>query len=319
MKNGLRNIYRLGIIIFIISIISIDIFAGEKTGTSSGAFLKISPLPTVSGIGNAYTSLFLGAGSMAYNPAGIFSANSIDLVFSYNKWFGDINHNYFGAVYNSEYGSFGFSLINLSTGDMEITTPDHIYGTGENFRASEYAFGVSYSCKFTDKLHIGATAKIIKSYLFDDNYSDAAYCFDVGTIYNLNKKINFGIALKNLGSDLKYLNESYNLPASLSIGLSGTERINSDHEFLWSSQILRYSDSDENYSIGIEYNYKKMLFIRSGYKFAFGNESGSNTENISCGLGFNQTISDILFKLDYSFTNYKYLPGVHRLSIQIEI
>ncbi len=318
--SGFFNIFRSGIMFSILLILSSpNIFAGEKTGTTSAAFLKINPLPIISAMGNSYTSLFLGAGSMACNPAGMAAKKDIDMILSYNKWIADISNSYLGFVYNSNYGSFGISVTSLSTDDMAVTTPENALGTGENFKASEYAFGLSYSQKFTDKLSLGLTVKAIKSYLYNNLYSDAAFAFDIGTIYGLNEEINFGIALKNLGTDVKYINESYNLPASLSIGLSGIKWLNEENRLLWAVQVLRYSDSDENYSIGLEYGYKNTLFLRAGYKFAFGTENGNNTENISCGLGFNQDISGFLFKLDYSFTNYKYLPGVHKFSLQIEI
>jgi long-subunit fatty acid transport protein len=300
-------------------LISISTFAGEKTGTTSGAFLKISALPGIAAMGNSYSSLSLGPGSAAYNPAGIIGSNNFDFALSYTRWFADISNNFFGAVYNSRHGSFGFSLISLSTDDMEITTPNAVYGTGEYFKSSEYAVGLSYAEKMTDKLNLGATIKVIKSFLYNDQYSANAIAFDAGTIYNLNDKYSLGITLKNLGSDIKYINESNNLPASLSLGFSGRESFGGIHHILWALQAIRYSDSDEKYSFGIEYNYNSVLYIRTGYQFAFGSESESNAENISGGIGINYYIYDLLMKLDYSYTNYKWLSGIHRISLQVGI
>jgi len=254
---------------------------------------------------------------MAYNPAGLTGKYDYDMLISHTKWFAGISGKFMGIAYNSGIGFLGLSMISLGTDDMEITTPEHFSGTGEYFRSSEYAFGLTYANNFTDKLSLGATFKVIKSFLMNDNLSSSGLVFDIGTIYNISENYSFGIALKNLGPDIKYINESYSLPASLSAGISGTNYFFTDHNILWAFQGLRYSDSDEKYSVGIEYGYKNTFFIRTGFQFEIGEEYGNTTEIFSGGIGFNYSVSGILCKLDYSYSNYKWLPAVHRLSIQI--
>lgn len=304
-------------IFFLIIIFHSLILSGEKTGTTSANFLKISPLPKIVSLGNAYSALNIGSGALVYNPAGACINNSFDVSLSYNKWFGDISNNYFGVVYKSNVGFFGISILNISTGDIEITTPEKYNGTGYYYNAKEFLFGLTYSDYFTDKLQFGITTKFIKSYLFKNIYSSSTFALDIGTIYNFSNNYTFGITLKNLGNDIKYINESSNLPTSLSIGFCGNENVNNFHNFLYAIQLLRYSDSKEIFSIGFEYGYNNILFMRIGSHFIIDEKQDNQVEKFSTGFGINLTINKIYLKLDYSYSNNKWLSDVHRISISL--
>lgn len=306
-------------IYFLIIIFHSLTLSGEKTGTSSANFLKISPLPKIVSLGNAFSSLNLGSGSLAYNPAGICTNNSFDVSLSYNKWFGDISNNYFGAVYKTNIGFFGISMINISTGDIEITAPDKYDATGYYYNAQEFLFGLTYSDYFTDKLQVGITTKLIKSYLFKNFYSSSTFALDIGTIYNFSNKYTFGITLKNLGNDIKYINESSNLPTSLSIGFCGNENLSIIHNFFYTIQLLRYSDSNEILSLGFEYGYNNIFFMRIGSQYLIGERQDNQVERFSTGFGINFTINKINLKIDYSYSNNKWLSDVNRISINLSL
>lgn len=314
--NIIKNILRLLILVISLIYCVSEAEAGDKNGTSSGSFLKISLIPRAASLGNSFAALNLGSSSLVYNPAGIFTDKLMDISVAHTDWFAGIDVNYLGVVHNSTFGSIGLSAIALSTGDMEITTPEQFQGTGEYFRASEFAFGAVYAKKISEKLIVGGSVKILKSYLFNDGYSASAFALDMGTLYKVSESLTFGVTLKDLGTDLKYISESFNLPTSISAGVTGTEFITENQQILWVLQGSKYSDSDEIYSMGIEYSYNNLLFIRSGYKHNSGNKFSMNNENFSFGAGFNFRISGYDIKTDYSYTNYKWLTGVHRISLQ---
>jgi hypothetical protein len=54
-----------------------------------------------------------------------------------------------------------------------------------------------------------------------------------------------------------------------------------------------------------------MIFLRTGYRFNY------DTENWSAGLGVDLATVGVLGKIDYSYTNYRYLPGTHMFSLEM--
>jgi len=59
------------------------------------------------------------------------------------------------------YGVAGIHFIYLNSGEMEETTVDQQQGTGSMFSVSDFAFGLSYARRLTDKFSIGGNLRWI--------------------------------------------------------------------------------------------------------------------------------------------------------------
>jgi len=63
-------------------------------------------------------------------------------------------------------------------------------------------------------------------------------------------------------------------------------------------------------TVGLEYGYQGMLYLRGGYSF------NSDQEKLSAGLGLKYQN----YRIDYSFNDYgEYLNSVHRVTVGFEI
>lgn len=299
-------------LIFLLTFAVTGAQAGNRSGTVSDLFLDLPVSARIVGLGGADVADAEGVSSIAYNPAGILSVSNYGFAATYSSWFADISHSFFGAAMNvSSVGSFGISAIVLSTNDMAVTTPAYPEGTGQYFRASDYAFSVAYARQVSDKFSFGINAKYIASYLYNTSYGANSYAVDVGILYDvpaLGAKL--GIAIDNLGTDVKFIQESYQIPTVLAFGVMVNIVNQEQNKLVLCMQVNRPSDANEQYNTGLEYTFDGMFFLRGGYKFNY------DTENWSAGIGLKFDLLGMDASFGYGYDNFKYLPGTNTVSLE---
>ncbi|MEK9136839.1 MAG: PorV/PorQ family protein [Bacteroidota bacterium] len=287
--------------------------AGNRAGSVSGQFLKLPVNARATALGNAQVSLAEGAGSVAYNPAGILSVANVSFGATYHQWFADITHSFFGVAANfQEWGSVGIGVMVLTTDDMLVRTPEFPEGTGEKFKAADFAYTFAYGRQISQEFALGLSVKYIQSYLFNKTIGSKAVAFDIGTLYDIPiLRTRLGISVNNLGQDLKYINEQYSLPTALRFGAKTTVFEEDIHRVFVAIQFGRPNDADEQYNLGVEYVFQEFVSLRGGYGFNY------DTQDFSGGLGAKLTNLGIDGQLDYAYTHFKFLPATHMFTIEI--
>lgn len=264
-------------------------------------------------MGNAQVALAEGASAIAYNPAGVLSIANASFGGTYNAWFANITHMFYGVAVNlQDYGTIGAGLTVLTTDNMEVTTPAFPDGTGELFKATDMAFTFTYARQISQEFGLGLSAKYIQSYLYNKDIGAHSVAFDIGTLYDIPAlRTRLGISINNLGRDLTFINEQYSIPTALRFGARVTVFEEDVNLVYLAMQVARPNDANEQYNVGAEYTYDHLVSLRSGYRFNY------DTENFSAGIGLNLSSIGVDGKVDYAFTNYKYLPGTHMFSLEI--
>lgn len=287
--------------------------AGNRSGTVSAQFLKIPLSARAIGMGGAQVAVAEGVSSIGFNPAGMMSVSNYAFGATYTQWFADIQHSYAGVVKNFPgLGAIGVSVVLLATDDMPVTTPAAPEGTGEFFRASDYAFSIAYARQVSDKFMVGINGKIIKSYLYNTEIGASSFAFDIGTLYDIPiLRSRLGVSLTNLGKDVQYISEPYSLPTSLRFGVLTNVLDDPTHQLKTTFQISRNNDAEEQYNIGGEYLFNNTFALRAGWKFAY------DAEDVTAGFGANLNVMGFNGKLDYGFNNFKYLPGTHSFTLDV--
>ncbi len=302
-----------GVAIALSAALASTALAGNRSGTVTAQFLKLPVSARAAAMGNAQVALAEGATSMGYNPAGILNTKQIAFGATYNQWFADISHSFMGVSANlNELGMIGVGAVILSTDDMPVTSPAFPEGTGELFKATEYAFTLTYGRQISEEFGLGLSAKYIASNLYNKDLDASAIAFDIGSLYDIPVlRTRLGISVTNLGRDLKYINEQYSLPTTLRFG-ARTQIFQGEGSALFAAvQVGRPNDADEQYNVGVEYVFQDLVALRTGYRFNY------DTENWSGGLGVSLVSLGIDGRLDYSYTNYQYLPGTHMFTMEM--
>lgn len=304
-----------------------NVFPFEKVGTTSFQFLKVWPGARATALSGAFTTLANNSEAVFWNPAGLARVNNFDFSFGYVDWFLDINHFSFSAAYNmGDYGTIGFLGMIADVGDIEVTRVDMlgfqggVYNpglTGEIINPSSLVLGISYAKNVTDKFAFGLTVKYVHEDLVYEKAS--ALVFDGGLTFNTGfKSIVLGAAVRHFGQEVKFIDKSYPLPQTFNIGISSYLISPNDplitslgnQSLLISYDMIQPRDYDQMHSVGMEYGFDDLIYLRGGYTF------NSDQQGISAGVGFKYQN----YRVDYSYNDQgDYLDSVHRVTVGLEI
>lgn len=271
----------------------------NKAGTTAAQFLKIGVGARAAGMANAVVGLAQDPSAMYWNVSGLTGVPSMSLLATHTRWFADITHQYFGLVLPvGDDHRFGLNATVLNLGEMEITTEQEPRGTGTFFKATDVAVGVSYAVRLVDFFSFGATVKMISQSI--SNESATAVGVDLGTTLHTGYKgITIGMAFTNFGTTMKldgrdlhrtydpnpnnaantgvssYLGtESWDLPLVFRVGV-GWELVGPGESLLQDDvnavrlgvDATHANDAPEAASVGLEYEWDRLLALRGGYHF----------------------------------------------------
>jgi hypothetical protein len=324
MKIISKKILLTSIILFVLGN---NLSAFEKVGTTSFQFLKVWPGARATGMAGAFSSIANNAEAVFWNPAGLARISNFDFSFGFVDWFMDVNHFSFSAAYNmGDIGTLGVMGVFSNVGDIEVTRVDRlgfvggVYNpglTGEVISPSSLVLGVSYARNLTDKFAFGITVKYVQENLVVKKAG--ALVFDGGLTFNTGfRSIVIGASVRHFGQEVKFYDKSYPLPQTFNIGISSYLFSNNDplisnmgdHSLLVSYDMIQPRDYDQMHSVGMEYSFKDMIFLRGGYVL------NNDQEGITTGVG----VVYKGYRIDYSFNDYgKYLDSVHRFTIGFEL
>jgi len=316
-------------IIFSTSIVQAEKFA--PIGTSVAQFLEIGVGARATGMGEAFTVIANDANAVFWNPAGLAEVKTNNLFTSYNQWPAGISIG--GMSFAKTLGRFGtvaVSTIYLMTDDMEITTIEQPEGTGEHFNISNYSLGLTYSRFLTDKVSVGLTTKLVHEKYLDYGYD--TWSLDLGTLYRTGfHGLRLGMSILHFAPEIQfdgnYIDwsddkswaaqpdpkpvsfESYSLPINFRFGVAMDVLNTTTHKVTVASDMIHPNNNIEQYNIGLEYGFNKMVFVRTGYKLS-AREGG-----ISFGGGANLDFGNRFgLQVDYSYVDMGILNSINRFT-----
>jgi opacity protein-like surface antigen len=315
----------------------------QKLAQTTMKFLSASIDPKAAAMGNAVTTLELGAPSMFYNPAGMAGQDQLGHFAAGNmQWIADISYNQASVSLrpaDGTYGTFGVSVRLVDYGEIEGTIRadnDQGYIETGSVSPSAMAFGIGYANALTDQVSIGGAVKYVRQDLGEsvmsaggggsrattsNVYSTPA--FDFGVRYDTGfRGLTFAMSARNFSPAVEYEENTFELPLMLSVGLSADVlRILSpgsplleNHSLLLTTEGMTPRDLPEQGRIGGEYTFMDAFSLRAGYSFPFGKVS----QGVSLGVGVQLSLGDQLeVGADYAYTQQENFKGVNRVAIDI--
>ncbi|UCC11216.1 MAG: hypothetical protein JSW02_07620 [candidate division WOR-3 bacterium] len=157
------------------------------------------------------------AEAIFYNPANFEGGENYRIWTSYNRFYLDMQSVSLAVVKRIKSIHLGIGFINFDYGDIELR-PD--YPTEDSvayYSANDFSIILGASANLSPEGRIGLNVKYISESIY--MYSDYGIAFDLSFAYKTDKAgITLGAA--NFGSRITLRNQSVNLPARLSAGLS---------------------------------------------------------------------------------------------------
>jgi long-subunit fatty acid transport protein len=311
----------------------------SKVGTTAANFLTIGVGARAVGMGSAFVAVADDITALYWNPAGVARLEKTQATFSYANWIADITFNHAGfTIPVSNVGTIGVQASFMTMGEMERTTIANPEGTGETFSAGSYAFALCYARSLTDRFSVGINAK----YIHEQIYHSAAHgiAFDVGTLFETGLHgLNIGMSITNYGTKMQMSGRDLLLQADIDPLVHGNnENLNANlqtdafdmplmfrvgvamdllqgggkNNLLVAIDALHPNNDLEYVNVGGEYNFKKFIFLRAGYKTLFARNS---EEGLSFGGGLRFRMPGAqLIDLNYSYQDFGLLKDIQNFT-----
>lgn len=314
----------------------------SKAGTAAGQFLKIPVGARATSMAGTFTSVANDISTLYWNPAGTAALRRFEVGVSYTRWLADIEHDFLGVVLPlGEHSSIGASVIQLSSGDIEVTTIDQPKGTGTFYDARDLAFAITYAQYLIENVSVGASAKYVSQRIW--NTSAQTVAFDFGVLLHTGfSGLNIGLAFQNFGPGLTMdgsdliktvdldpastinppaeavlktqpasLPTSYRASISMPlIGENGLLQL-SDASLIVASDAVHLNDNREHYAIGADFGYAGTFFVRGGYTF------NTDEEGLTLGSGVIVPLGTAAASFDYAYAAFGVFDPVHMFSLSL--
>jgi hypothetical protein len=335
-----KNIKLLIIYTILLGLSSSSAYGENKKLAQTGMkFLSVSVDARISSLSGANAALEGASTSLLYNPAGMANMSGFaNVALGQVTWIADIRYLFGTTSFSFEegrYGVFGISFVSVDYGEFKGTIrSDNEQGfldTG-TFSPTAFAVGLGYAKALSLKFSVGGQVKYVYQDLqggilgFNteeqpqgESFDMDVIAFDFGIIYKTGfNSLNFGMSVRNFARELKYIEESFQIPLTFKLGLSMNmidfSSINPDvHSLILAVDASHPRDFTEQLDIGIEYIFLKSFALRFGYTFP------TDEQGVSLGAGINQNFGSFGLAIDYAYTSFGIFNDIHRFTLQFEL
>lgn len=314
--------------------------AQDKVGTTAAAFLGIGVGARATAMGSANVAAAQGPSALYWNPSAITDLPTSAVEFSTTAYLVDTRFSNASAVLSlGSAGHLGLSVTNLSYGEDLVTTVDRPEGTGERWSASDLMVGVSYARPLTDRFSVGGTVKAVRQQVYRE--AATGFALDLGLLYRIPyRNTRLGMSMTNFGTDMKLAGpdlrqaidlepgtnggndrlpgelttDKWALPLSYHVGLAMDAYRAGDHSLVATADAAAPSDNAQNVSVGAEYAFKNLFYVRGGYRQAFTNSAYD--QGWSAGAGLRYSLNPrMALRADYVFQEMEPFGTPQTLSV----
>jgi len=324
-------------------------FAGnpDRRGQAGATELQILPWARQAGWYGVNSANVRGLEAERLNVAGLALSGNTELYFSRTNWLtgSEIYMNAFGLAQRLDESSvLALSVMSVDMGAIEITTVNNPDGGLGTFKPTIANLGLSYAKSFSNRIHGGATVRIVTEGTSDVNAAGVAFDAGIQYITGPDDRIKFGIALRNVGTPITFggdglaargvmqgstvpltlqqRSQTLELPSLMNIGGSYDIYMDQEHEnrFTIAANFTSNSFTNDQYGIGMEYGYTKKFTFRAGYQYEDAGTDPEFTQNVHTGLSLGVSVDAPFnrsnFGLDYAFRATEPFGGTHLIGIR---
>jgi len=302
-------------------------FGGQRRGASTLSFLKNDMSPRSTALSGASVALNVDGYSIYNNPSAIADQENFTASISNYSLGAGIQQSFASVILprKNKLSAFGFSLNMLNSGEMEVRTEFQPEGTGEKFFVTNLAAGLSYAAQLSDMFSAGVTLKYIYEQI--EEFSNSTLAADVSFLYKTDfKQLKFAVMVQNFGGNSSInggglqvdfnrnqdntFTEEYTVPTVFSLGASFVPWEEENQSLLVVLQLNHPNDNSENYRLGLEYQYRKLLYLRGGLKLNVKSQPFP-----TFGLGLRHRIGGHPLFIDYAVNPTEFLGTLHTIGL----
>ncbi len=275
--------------------------------TSGADFLKIDSGARSEAMGEAFTGVADDVDALTFNPAGLALLDKPQVAYLRMLYLADIAYNFGGVALPVPDGQdtwgFGAGVINLGTAPFDSTL-----GLAPAVSAGNNAILASAALRIKSVVAFGVTGKLIMENL--GGYNAQAFGGDVGVLLTPIDRLGIGLAVLDVGQQVKFISVGDPLPTTVRLGVS-YKVLDIPHHSVLLSVDNGYQLGSQSYigGAGAEYWFDKTLALRAGYT------GDAYQQHLTAGLGVNVDMAEF----DYAYAPIATLGDTHRFSITLRL
>ena len=297
-------------------------------GRSAFSFLLIPPGARASAMGGSYAGVASGAETLSVNPAGLADEIATQLSFQLLFFVDGILYDNVFFIHPTRKGAWGAQAGFLGVGGLKRTVADPSVQDGfretGDFTTQHIQAALSFGQRITKGLDLGLTARFARESLSDASANAAG--LDLGLVYRRGgSPVKLGLAVQHLGSQVKFKNESYELPRLIRAGVSVRRPKESalrwvPEKTLATLETVRLIDGgDQSIAGGAEVPlFERKLALRMGYHYFLKKQSLGSNLSLPSGFAFGLGFQHNLWSFDYAANSFGELGLAHRLSLSLK-
>ncbi len=328
------------------------LYAGnpDRSGQAGATQLLINPWGRSSGWMGAGMAGIKGVESFQFNPAGLYNISGTEFQFCRTNWLGGsgININAFGLAQRvGGSGCLGLSVMSFDFGEIPVTTVNQPERTLGTYQPQMLNFALGYAKNFSNQINGGFVVKIVQEGLTDAKSQGLAIDAGIQYLAGESKRTKFSVCLKNVGPEMVYRGDGltlrgrvqgldydqslqnrsarFDMPSQLLIGGSYDFWLDStDHVLTLAALFSANAFSNNEYTVGLEYQLMNYLGIRAGFAYQEGIFDTENRQTSFTGPAAGVTVQvpfgedkQRTFGIDYSYRATMPFNGTHTFSIRL--
>ena len=337
------------------------VFAGnpDRQGEAGAQQLLMNPWAQSAGLHTLNTASITGAQALRLNVAGVARIVGTQVSVGHALYMRgtDISMSGLGIAQRiGENGAIGISVMALDFGDINVTTVGSPEGTGATYSPNFFNLGIGYSHIFENKVSVGVTLRAVSESISDVAASAVAIDAGVQYVTGDNDEFQFGISLRNIGSQMIYegdgltftqnieregttfpltveqRSEDFELQSVLNIGLAYDvlhEGNGGKNKLTLMGNFTSNAFSRDQIGAAAEYTFNRMFTLRAGYRYTLGVDPDDITgEELYNGIagGFSVQVpfnkdepNGSKFAIDYGYRATSIYDGTHNIGLRIDL
>ncbi|HRH99603.1 MAG TPA: PorV/PorQ family protein [Saprospiraceae bacterium] len=324
-------------------------FAGnpDRQGEAGAYELLMNPWARSAGVNALNGASVKGVEALFVNPAGLSRITKTEVGFSHSRWLvpSGLSLNALGIAQRvGKSGVLGIGLTSLGFGDIRVTTTNNPEGTGATYSPNFFNIGIGYSHNFADKVTVAVLFRGISEAIQD--VSAFGFGIDAGVQYvaGQDNQFKLGIALKNIGSPMRFSGEGlskqliseaghvltydvrlskFELPSLLNISLSYDFNFSNFLKLTPMANFTSNSFGRDEVGAGVELDFGKYFMLRGAYTYEIGDKTTA-LPGVYTGLSAGLTLStpmkkksDNMINFDYAYRATNPFQGTHNLGVRL--
>lgn len=286
------------------SVLALALAAPAQAGPGAHPFqfLSLDADARAVALGGAYTALACDANALLYNPGGLGCVERSEAVFMHNQYFAGVSQEYIAFASRKGWGA---QLNYLNYGDIPKTTVANKTGAGlDSYGVQDLAVSGGYGRRVGGSLAVGGGLKYIRESL--ETVTAQGLALDGGALWRPEAfpGAALGVALRNVGPDVKFQRASEKLPTQLRLGGAFSRPVRGQQTTL-AVDVTKKRLEAVTAAVGLETLLAGRLPLRLGYDMR--NDAGLG---LTAGVGW---VSRSV-RFDYAFVSFGDLGTAHRVS-----